>query len=470
MNATVIRSATALAAAGLLCALAWIAPARAADPPAPAPAAEKPMAEKPMAEKPAAEAPAGEKPMAEKPAKAGANEPEPDYLQADLQRQVSASQAIAELNRKRGMKEAARSLSRIEHMLTYEYTVSGKNDEEALTEASAKALINAASRLYFDDFVLVDRDLLQPYLRNYGDRFVARRTVTSRNINADGSVSLKVRLGVDVDRFYADLRQKHFVAKPEVRPVMAVLLSEIVDGQASSEGRGRRILEESLRSQECRVETRRMLPQPVNVDATEGDALAAAREEAQRGGVEVIVTGTLIVNQDKAHPSSDILYDTFYFYDASVKLTMIRVDNGEILGTASERFAASAEDDPTTPDNEGPTNAMDKTFEELMPRAAKVMTAGFLNDWRRTMLDVADYRLLVTNANDDQLRGVLFLLKTFSPKIQTYTKARFGDVAVINVFLPESKPGEIEEFLRKSRMMQFQVRVAKDRRIELQLL
>jgi hypothetical protein len=149
---------------------------------------------------------------------------------------------------------------------------------------------------------------------------------------------------------------------------------------------------------------------------------------------------------------------------------MVRVDTGEVLGTTLQRFGASAPDDPATPDNEGPVAAMEKTFEELMPRSADALTSGFLLQWQRTLLDIADFRLMVTNVSELELEGMFNLLKTFSPRVEAYTKAFYGDQAIINVFIPGVRSAELIEFLERSRVFQFSILPADERRIELQLL
>ncbi|MBI1783545.1 hypothetical protein HYR69_00235 [Candidatus Sumerlaeota bacterium] len=375
-------------------------------------------------------------------------------------RELSAAQAIAELERSRRKKQIAVARTHITNLMTYEYTgMKGKSEADVLRDAGVRALVSTASRLYFDDYILIGRDLLDPYLRQYGDRFLTSRTITKRRILADGTVELDVRVGVNVEDFYADLENKHFVGKPQVRPVIAVVLEESVDGEKSGDGRGRKMLEELLKKNEMRVESQRMGPHPLNVDVTASDdALRAARDEAQRGDVEVIVSGKLtVVSRGKR----DILYDEFTIYDADIQLSLIRVDTGETLATASERFSAPALAGKT---------ALDRTFEGLMPRSAATLSQNLLNNWKSMMLDSGDYRLMVTNINQEQLESVFNLLKTLSPDVDARVKAFFGDVAVINVYFPGSKPGQVEQFLRKSRLPQFQVRPADERRFELRIL
>ncbi len=434
---------------GCLMALVWVTPllAQTPDKPAAAPSSSAPAAEQKA------------EPKAKEKDKTVPASTEKEVEEENSARELSASQAIAEMERRREKKESATSLSHIQNLLSFEYELKAKTEAEAIKEASVRALTGAAARLYFGNYIIIGRDLLDSYLRNYGDRFVARRTVLSRTIQADGSTNMRVRIGVDVDRYYADLQEKHFLAKPQVRPLMAVLLEEVLDGKPTDDGRGRKLLESALTAKELRVDSTKMGPQKLNANVLRTtETLRLALEEAQRGEVEVIVTGSLVVSSKGEHP---ILYDQFSFYDAQVQLALIRVDNGQILARTRQNFSASGISS---------AGAQDKTFEGLMTRAVAALADNFLAKWQRTMLDVGDYRLMITDVSQEQLEGVFSMLKTLSPKIEAEVKSFYGDVAIINLFFPEAKPGQVEEFLRNSRVPQFLVRPADERRFELRAL
>jgi hypothetical protein len=375
-------------------------------------------------------------------------------------RRISAAQAIAELERARRRREALLLRSRITNLMTYDYLdMRGPTEEAVLTDAGVRALVSTASRLYFDDHILIGRDLLEPYLRNYGDRFLTSRDVIAKRIETDGTVELDVTVGVNVEAFYDDLAGKHFIGQPTYRPILGVTVEEIVDGKPTDDGRGRKILEETLRAMEQRVESEKLGPHPLNVNVMETpEALRRAREEAQRGKIEVLVTGRLEV---RSQEQKRILFDEFTAYDAGVQLYLIRVDTGEVIGETSDRFGAPALADEM---------ALERAYEGLMPRTAKALASGLLEKWRLTVLDMADYRLMVTGVDEELLESVFNLLKTLSPEIRAYVKSFYGDVAVINVYFPEAKPGQMLDFLRKSRVPQFDVRPADDRKIELRIL
>jgi len=374
--------------------------------------------------------------------------------------EVSAAQQIAEMERARRSQARRQARTRIEDLLTYDLIgVEGDTAEAVLKAAGVQALTSTASRAYFGDHILIGRDLLVPYLTNYGDQFIVSRVPSHRRLTNDGKVQMDVRVAVDAESLRLDLEEKHFIAKPKVRPIVAVVLEETVDGTKTEDGRGRKILEEALRAMELRVESERMGPYSLASNAFESfESIREARDEAQRGEIEVIITGKLEVTSGG---SREILYDEFSFYDSIVTLTMIRVDTGEVLAKATERFAAPAL---------AGEQALDRAFSGLMPRAAQAIASDLLTDWTNTVLDSGDYRLMVTGVTQEELEGVFNLLKTFSPESEVFVKSYFGEVAVINFHVPTAKPGEVEGFLRKSNFPQFKVRSAGERRIELRLL
>lgn len=385
---------------------------------------------------------------------------DPDELLDANERQISAAQAIANLQRAKLQRQERLVLSKIEDLETYEYqNVRGANEAEAMKTASLRALKSAAARLYFDDYILLGRDLLEPYLGFYGDRFVARNTVLSRRILADGTNELDVRVSIDVQRLYEDLNEKHFIAKPEIRPLMAVSLEEKIDGQPTTDGRGRKLLEQALADREMRVASDKMGQFPLYLNASQNEnVLLTARHEAQRGGIGAIVTGSLDVT---SRPGKTILYDEFYFFTAVVKLDLIRVDTGEILASAAQSFSSSDVD---------ADKALTSTFEQLMSRVSEPLTEGFLSNWHKTLFDVGEVRLMITGVNQEQLESVFNILKTVSPDVKTYTKSFFGDVAVLNVSVPREHMKLIEQYLRTSHSPQFVVKAIDERRFELKVL
>ena len=187
-------------------------------------------------------------------------------------------------------------------------------------------------------------------------------------------------------------------------------------------------------------------------------ALTEVRDEAQRWEIGIIITGSLDVTSSEER---EILFDRVSFVEGAMHLQMIRVDTGEVLRESTEKYSAS-----------GPTHqeALDNLLGSLTLRSGEKLALGFLDHWSTLMLNRADYRLLITGVNAELLTSISSTLKTLSPSLELFVKSLYGDVAVVNVVFPDSEPGELEEFLRRSRAPQFRVVPSDGRRFELDVL
>lgn len=373
--------------------------------------------------------------------------------------EIKAAQMIAEMELARRRHADVVARGAVENFITYEFTIEGEDDASIIKEAMVRALMNTASRLYFDDTILLGRDLLRPYLSVYGDRFVARRRVLDRHILAGGNLRLKVSVGVDKVRLYADLEQKHFLAEPKFRPFVAVLIEETEGGLPKAEGLGRSVLEEALRRNELKIESERMAGYGLNIDAAANpQILRESREEAQRWDIDVLVTGSVDV---VAKESRVILYDQVFFTEGRLKLKVIRVDTGEVLREDKDHYSASGS---TAED------AYKTLLENMINRTVEKLADGFLSDWANLMLDLSDYRLMISGVDDDALENISSMLKTLSPNLRLFVKSYYGNVAVLNIVYPDAKPGEVEDFLRQSRAPQLRIRYTDQRRMEIEVL
>lgn len=382
--------------------------------------------------------------------------------EGDSLEELAAAQALAELERRRREKDRAKGHAAIQNVGGYEYEIVAESVESAVKEASMRALKSSAARLYFGDYILLGRDLLEPYLSVYGDRFVLKREVRSEHILADGSRRVFVSIGIDQGHLFSDLEEKHFIAKPKLRPIVAVLLEETIDGRRGLDGKARDLLEEGLRRNELRTESKRVAHYDLGVDVSVDEStLREARLEAQRWDIDVIVTGSLKVQPRK---EKVILYDQLFFHDAEIELKLIRIDTGETMRHITSHYSASG----LTPEE-----SLSKLLEQLVPMAAAELTDGFLDEWANIMLDKADYRLLITQVSPEQLTIIDSMLRALSPSVQTYLKSYYGDVAVLNIIYPDAPPGFVEDFLRRSKVPQFRVKTdgtVGARRLEIEVL
>jgi hypothetical protein len=399
---------------------------------------------------------------------ADAQAPDPIYLQRDRQVKVFDESQSAKLN---PIRQAAEELLQRElgrqvrppmvepGLLTYSYQLEGDSEEEILAEARVLALQSAAGRLYFDDYFLIGRELLEKYLRVHGNRFIVRTDVTGRRILANNRREMRLKLSVDVNAFYTDLSEKRFIAEPNLRPLIAVHLRETGVGGEAMAGQGRQRVEQTMHGYLIRARTRDMRHPPATADLSESpEQLLEARLEAQRHSVDVLITGALDVRAVQQGP---ILYDEYFFQEADLKLSMYRVDTGELITEVSDRYSASGG---------SVEEATQKVLDALVSRSTRRLAERLGTVWNYTMLDRADYRLMFSGLDAGRRPNVINDLRRLSPDVQIFEKSYYGGVWVVNVVLPADAPGRMETFLRESTEPQFLIEKIDDRHFRLEVL
>jgi hypothetical protein len=259
-------------------------------------------------------------------------------------------------------------------------------------------------------------------------------------------VYLRVKIILDTQALLADLREKQFFYKPKRRPVFYVTVAETVDGAApSSEPISRAAIHDALKQllvNEEKIERRVIYPPAPNVDLTKDPRqLIAAREAAQKAGVEVLLTGSVDLKESRA---KRIYFSDYTFYDARAALTLIRVDDGQVLG--AETFEAGAGNgDKTTARQVAASRATTRIIEDLIPQLAE--------RWERTMTDACDFQVMAAEVNAGEADVVQDRLATQLTGAEVYRRSLFEDVAVFNICYPtkEARPDErkrIEQVLR----------------------
>lgn len=357
---------------------------------------------------------------------------------------LSAARAIAERERmRRELAEAQRKLDRVH---TFEYDLVGDSIEQVVADASMRGLLSTASRLYYGNFVIIGRDLLEPYLRQNGEKFVVQAKVLGEQAVEGGQRRVNVEVSIDTEGLYNDLDTKHFIAEPNYRPVMVVALAESLNDQPNSIPLARVTLQELLRQVDMRVEDQELGQGLDSLDLTTDESLLRqGRLEAQRLGADILVTGTTRLYGPE---SRVILFDQFYEVSGGLTLHFIRTDNGEVLRSWEGTYTAKAT---------APELAIEQCFFNLGGDGVVDLSRDFLNEWQNTMLDRTEYRFCVTGA-DEKLVDVLGNeLRALSPEAQVYLKSHYSDVAVLNFNLPGTDREKVEDFLHKHRAPQFKV-------------
>lgn len=357
---------------------------------------------------------------------------------------LSAGRAISEQERKRReLREAQRKLERVH---TFQYEMVGDTVDQVVADASIRALVTTASRLYYGNFVLLGRDLLEPYLRQNGEQFLIHAKVLGQQGVEGGQRRVRVEVAVDTEALYEDLDTKHFIAEPNYRPVMVVALDETLNDTPNSLPLARLTLQELLRQVDMRVEDQELGQELDSMDLSSDRALLRrGLQEAQRLGADVLVTGRTRLYGPE---SRVILFDQFYEVSGDLTVQFIRTDNGEVLRTWEGTYTAKA---PV------PEDAIEECFFQMGADAVIQMTDEFLNEWQNTMLDRTEYRFCITGADEKTVDVLGNELRTLSPDAQLFLKSHFSDVAVLNFNLPGANRDQVEEFLRDHRVPQFKV-------------
>jgi hypothetical protein len=393
---------------------------------------------------------------------------EPPYLHKDRNVVIFDESQAAKLNPLRRAAEqlfdketSQKLLPEVEPpgLVSYASLLQGPSEEAILEEARVQALQSAAARIYFENYYLLGRDLLQNYLRKYGQRFIVRTEIADRRFIANEQIEMRVKLGVDLNAFYRDLAEKRFIAEPNLRPQVSVHLDERIDGEPDTSAGGHARIEKTMQDFLFRTRSRQMRQPPLNIDLSPSeDLLRQARMEAQRHNVDVLITGSLRI---RPVGGEQILFDDYQFQEADLTLKMYRVDTGELIAQVADQYSAAGE---------SVEDARAKLLDALVTRSSRKLAETLRGVWGYTMLDQADYRLMFNGLEAGLRPSLLNGLRRFSPDLQVYEKAYYGGVWVVNVVAPNDLPGELESFLRESTEPAFQVDKIDDRHFRLEVL
>jgi len=320
-----------------------------------------------------------------------------------------------------------------DRLRTYELDIFGPTEKAAVQQAAMHVVRSAIGEFYCSDEMLMARTLLEHYVEKYHQRFFASQAVLSRR-ESQGMVYLRVKFILDVAALEKDLREKQFFYKPKRRPILYVTVAETVDNVAgTSEPISRGAIQDALSQMLIRFEPRVIFPPASNVDLTKNEQqLIAAREAAQRAGVEVILTGSAALKQTRA---KRIHFDDYTFFDVRTSLTLIRVDDGQVLGTGVYE-AEAGNTDKTAAGKVAASRAVTRVLQDLVPK--------FAERWERTMTDNADFQVMVVGVNVTEADIVQDRLATRLSGAEVYRRSFFEDVAVFNIYYPvkEARPAE----------------------------
>lgn len=373
---------------------------------------------------------------------------------------MSALQQAVQRMREQELQRRRPAKSRITDIATYHYVLAGDNETAAMNEAQLRALMSAAARLYFDDNkIIIGRELLEPYLRRSGNKAIAEVVVEGQpHLLANKRIQMPIRVSVNLPLLFEDLAEKQFVSEPNIRPCMTIHLSERVGNAQTSGSLTVPRLSAAMENNLFRVLSKEMERPPLDVDlSTSAGQLMTARLEAQRNGIDVILTGSM---RTTPITTGQILYDTYHFWQTSLDLYLYRVDNGELITEMHDSYSADASND---------NMAISKTLDTIVQRTGANLASTLHDMWPNTMLSQANYRLMISGVDAATLDRIQTLLASIAPgQARIFRKAYYGDVAVLNLVLPEGKQVDLEAFLRRAANPQFIVRRIDEHRFEIE--
>lgn len=327
-----------------------------------------------------------------------------------------------------------------EDLMRIRYELTGASEEEVLKDAEMRAIRSAIGRVYFTDYMLRARSLLEPYIERYRDKFVARRKVWTSEIRG-GKRFMDVEIIVDAKKLYDDLQEKRFVYRPAIRPVFFVFLSETFDGADVEDRAGRKHLLDVINTREYRYlwkdhPVRANDPSIPASEKTEAEmraisafqdpwakekGLEEACREAQRNEVEVFVAGTI---ETKTSLEKKLNFDDFVYVESRCLLRLVRSDTGQVLVTA-ETTVSGAHRDPQQARRIATYDALDK--------AAPRLFAAFDREWSKTVLDKANVRIMTVGLNEVALDVLGQILRGLAPDVEVYTRCAYADISVFTV-------------------------------------
>lgn len=332
--------------------------------------------------------------------------------------------------------------------LSFRYQLTGESRDELLREATMRAAMSAAGRVYFSDYMLRGRRLLGPYITEYWDRFRAGQRVHVDEVRG-GRRYLDVEIMIDQQQLLADLAEKRFLYRPALRPLFYIFLEEKAPG-GKSVSAGRDQLLEMLAKREYRYlwegESRddpnvpfskkkevelSDPPASKDVTASEEDLLAACRE-AQRNEVEVFIAGSLT---SEVKNEETLYFDKYAFVKTRLSLKLVRSDTAEVLESVEIVRHAAHQD---------ASKAAQAATRAAVSEAAPKLFDVFDRVWAKTILRKADLRLMVTGVKPDGLNVVRQVLTGALPEAEIFERGAFGEVAVLTL----TWGGEVAQLLR----------------------
>lgn len=334
-------------------------------------------------------------------------------------------------------------------------TIRGQDEQSLIESASINAVQKCIGRLYASKYLIMARPLLENYLARYYSKFIySVETVNKRHIGDD--VEMELNIYVLFDELAKDLKEKRFLYIPRYKPYFAVFIEEKLDGQPASELIAHEQVKNVLKDRAVRLlETAIMYP-PSNVDITkEPELLSSALKEAQKNGIELIISGD---SQTRLVKKQQLYYDVFYFYENSLTLKLIRADTGEILFEKSHIQLAYDTDEQ---------QAIKNCIIFSTQVVANALIDYYTEIWDKLFLNNVDYQILISGINKEHLKLLTKGIKSLHPQAEVYIRAFYKNTVVLNLMYPGTKD-ELQHLIKTFSYPNFRILQVTDKYLEAQ--
>lgn len=334
-------------------------------------------------------------------------------------------------------------------------TIRGQDEQSLIESASINAVQKCIGRLYASKYLIMARPLLENYLARYYSKFIySVETVNKRHIGDD--VEMELNIYVLFDELAKDLKEKRFLYIPRYKPYFAVFIEEKLDGQPASELIAHEQVKNVPKDRAVRLlETAIMYP-PSNVDITkEPELLSSALKEAQKNGIELIISGD---SQTRLVKKQQLYYDVFYFYENSLTLKLIRADTGEILFEKSHIQLAYDTDEQ---------QAIKNCIIFSTQVVANALIDYYTEIWDKLFLNNVDYQILISGINKEHLKLLTKGIKSLHPQAEVYIRAFYKNTVVLNLMYPGTKD-ELQHLIKTFSYPNFRILQVTDKYLEAQ--
>ena len=326
----------------------------------------------------------------------------------------------------------------------YQGRVTAESYSECDRQLRLNAVQAAVGRLYFGEERFLARELLERYLEQYYNNFVVTAQTLERS-QRGLEYTQSARVSVAMDRLFTDLKDKLFVYVPKSSPIFHLSFEEHVDEAPAAAPLGRQALAAEMdQSGMARMLAGIGEPAPGENLMSTPELMAEARRNAQAREVELFLTGTV---ESKRVDAKQLYFKEQVFYETTVQVWLIRVDDGQNLFKVQQTFRAARPDDQ---------EALAESARLAMAEAWKDTLAFFRTHWSKTMQAGADYRLLLNGFSEEELEMFRTTLTSFHPSIRLYQENYFGQVAVVN-FDFQGDPKMLDLFFQKTLAERYQI-------------